>query len=187
MESSYFHFFSFYRNTLDIVKDKDQFYLKNYRPISLLTVDYKILVKLLANRLKSCINQLILPDQSGFLKGRNIGNNIRLIMDLIEYTQSHDLPGVILLLDIQKAFDSVNHEFLLKVLRRFNFGDKFVDWIKTLYSSRKSYIVNNGFFTKAVTMERGIFQGCPISPYLFLLVIETMALGVIHVLLMFPQ
>ena len=99
-------------------------------------------------------------------------------MDLIEYTESRDLPGAILLLDIQKAFDSVNHQYLLKVLKRFNFGDKFVDWIKTLYSSRKSYVVNNGFFTKAVMMERGIFQGCPISPYLFLLVIETMALAV---------
>ena len=159
-------------------KDKDPFYLKNYRPISLLTVDYKIFAKILANRLKRCLGNLIHSDQSGFLKGRNIGNNIRLILDVIEFTETNEIPGVILLLDIQKAFDSVNHKYLLHVLRRFNFGDKFIKWISTIYTGRKSYVINNGFLSKAIDMERGIFQGCPISPYLFLLVIETMALAV---------
>ena len=159
-------------------KDRDTSYLKNFRPISLLTVDYKILAKILANRLKKCLSHLIHPDQSGFLKGRNIGNNIRLIIDIIEYTELNHIPGAILLLDIQKAFDSVSHDFLLRVLRRFNFSTKFVNWIQGFYSGRKSYISNYGNFTKPIDMERGIFQGCPISPYLFLLVIETMALAI---------
>ena len=93
-------------------KDKDSYYLRNYRPISLLTVDYKIFAKTLANRLKNYLGELINSDQSGFLKGRNIGSNIRLIMDVIEYTEINDIPGAILLLDIQKAFDSVNHDFV---------------------------------------------------------------------------
>ena len=159
-------------------KDKDSYYLRNYRPISLLTVDYKIFAKTLANRLKNYLGELIHSDQSGFLKGRNIGSNIRLIMDVIEYTEINDIPGAILLLDIQKAFDSVNHDFLFEVLKRFNFGETFIKWIRTIYSSRKSYIINNGFLTKPINMERGIFQGCPISPYLFLVVIETMALAI---------
>ena len=101
-----------------------------------------------------------------------------MILDVIEFTEFNDIPGVILLLDIQKAFDSVNHDFLLKVLHRFNLGENFIKWISTIYNSRKNYIINNGFLSKPINMERGIFQGCPISPYLFLLVIETMALAV---------
>jgi len=159
-------------------KDKDGLYIRNYRPISLLTVDYKIFAKVLANRLKQCLQNLIHSDQTGFLKGRNIGNNIRLILDIIDYTDTKDIPGAILLLDIEKAFDSVSHKFLLQVLKHFNFGDQFISWIETIYSGRKSYIINNGFLTKPVEMAKGIFQGCPISPYLFLLIIETMAIPV---------
>ena len=98
--------------TLIPKKDKDISYLKNYRPISLLTVDYKILAKTIANRLKKCLDILIHSDQSGFLKGRNIGNNVRLITDIIEYAKLNNIPGAILLLDIQKAFDSVSHDLI---------------------------------------------------------------------------
>ena len=156
-------------------KDKDPLCIKNYRPITLLTVDYKILAKCLANRLKPCMNDVINSDQSGFLKGRNIGYNIRLSLDIIEYTEKNNIPASIVLLDIEKAFDSVKHDFLLEILKRFNFGDKFIDWIKVIYSERKSYVINNGYLTDRISMQRGIFQGCPISPYLFLFVIEIMA------------
>ena len=77
-------------------------------------------------------------------------------MDVIEYTEINDIPGAILLLDIYKAFDSVNHDFLFEVLKRFNFGETFIKWIRTIYSSRKSYVINNGFLTKPINMERGI-------------------------------
>ncbi len=159
-------------------KDKDPLFINNYRPISLLTVDYKIIAKTLANRIKKYLNEIINTDQSGFIKGRNIGNNIRLIIDAIEYTNCKNIPGAILLLDIEKAFDSVSHDFLLNVLKRFNFGDGFINWVKMLYSERKSYVNNNVFFTTPIAMNKGIFQGCPISPYLFLLVIETAAIAI---------
>lgn len=159
-------------------KDKDPLKIQNYRPITLLTVDYKILAKCLANRVKRFIHGLIHSDQSGFLKGRNIGNNVRLIFDIIEYTQTNEIPGAILLLDIQKAFDSVSHTFLFQTLKQFNFGDKFINWIKTLYASRQTYVMNNGSLTNRICVQRGIFQGCPISPYLFLFVIEIMALSI---------
>ena len=159
-------------------KDKDPLQVKNYRPITLLTTDYKILAKCFANRLKCCIHDLIHTDQSGFMKGRNIGHNIRLILDIIEYTDSNDIPGSILLIDIEKAFDSVSHNFLFQTLKQFNFGQGFIDSIKTLYSARQSYVINNGFLTERISMKRSIFQGCPISPYLFLLVIEIMALSI---------
>ena len=66
------------------------------------------------------------------MKGRNIGHNIRLILDIIEYTEINDIPGSILLLDIEKAFDSVSHNFLFLTLKQFNFSKDFIDSIKTL-------------------------------------------------------
>ena len=159
-------------------KDKDPLRIQNHRPISLLTVDYKIIAKTLANRLKKYLSSIINSDQSGFIKGRNIGNNVRLIMDVIDYADTKEIPGAILLLDIEKAFDSVNHEFLLRVLKYFNIGDNFIHWVKMMYSERNSYVINNGFLSNPLAMNNGIFQGCPISPYLFLLVIETAALAI---------
>ena len=96
-------------------KDKDPMYVKNHRPITLLNTDYKIIAKVMANRLKSCLNEIIHEDQTGFMKGRNIGSNIRTITDLIEYCDSNDIPGSIVLLDIEKAFDSVEHDYLYEV------------------------------------------------------------------------
>ena len=86
----------------------------------------------MADRLKNCMGDLIHDSQSGFLKGRNIGNNIRLLMDIIDYTEANNIPGALLLLDIEKAFDSVSHEFLLRVLEKFNFGNNFMKWVKAL-------------------------------------------------------
>ena len=95
--------------------------MKKYRPISLLSVDYKLIAKTMANRLKLHLDDLIHSDQSGFLKGRNIGDNVRLILDIIDYTDAHDLPGVILLLDIEKAFDCVRHNFFISGAQSFQF------------------------------------------------------------------
>ena len=164
--------------TLIPKKDKDPLLIKNYRPISLLSVDYKIIAKVFALRLKSILTEIIHIDQSGFLKGRNIAHNIRLIIDLIDYTNTHDIPGALLLLDIEKAFDSVEHEYLYKVLERFNIGNNFITWIKSFYNTRNTYITNNGHLSPVINMKRGIFQGCPISPYLFLLAIEILGISI---------
>ena len=130
----------------------------------------------MANRLKSALQQIIHIDQTGFMKGRNIGCNIRTIIDLIDYCDANDIPGSIILLDIEKAFDSVEHDYLFEVLKAFNLGSNFIQWIKSFYCERKSYICNNGFLSKGICMERGIFQGCPISPLLFLCAIEVLAI-----------
>ena len=157
-------------------KDKDPLLVKNYRPISLLNTDYKIIAKVMANRLKLCLHQIIHDDQTGFMKGRNIGANIRTIIDLIEYCDANQIPGSIILLDIEKAFDSVDHNYLFQVLHHFNFGDCFISRVKSFYSNRKTYIKNNGFISEEISMDRGIFQGCPISPLLFLCAIEVAAI-----------
>ena len=159
-------------------KDRDPYFVKNHRPISLLNTDYKIIAKVMANRLKIFLHEIINDDQTGFMKGRNIGCNIRTIINLIEYCDGNDIPGSIVLLDIEKAFDSVEHDYLFEVLEAFNLGSNFIQWIKTFYCNRKSYISNNGFLSEGIDMERGIFQGCPISPLLFLCAIEVLALSI---------
>jgi len=88
-------------------KNKDKTILENLRPISLLNVDYKILTKVLAKRLEKVLPKLVNPDQTGYVKGRYIGENIRLIEDLMFYTEKENLPGIAVFLDFRKAFDTI--------------------------------------------------------------------------------
>ena len=158
-----------------LFKKNDKHLLKNWRPISLLNTDYKILAHVLANRLKTVINKLIHTDQNGYIKGRNIGFNIRLIQDVIEYFENDNIEGAVLFLDFQKAFDTVNHNFMHAVLEKFNFGSSFIKWIKTIYSKSEACLTNNGWTSKPFEIQRGIRQGCPLSALLFLLVVEILA------------
>jgi len=99
--------------------------VENWRPISLLCSDYKILSKLLANRLKSVIGTVVHVDQSYCIPGRSISDNIFLIRDLIDCGLKEDGVGL-LFLDIEKAFDSVDHTYMFHVLQKFGFGEKFI-------------------------------------------------------------
>ena len=110
--------------------NKDLRYLKNWRPISLLNTDYKILAKTLATRLQSVINTIISPDQTGYIKGRYIGQNLRTIIDIIEYTNKENISGLMVFLDFQKAFDTISWPYLFTTLKAFNFGPKFRKWIE---------------------------------------------------------
>jgi hypothetical protein len=124
--------------------------------------------------LPSVINQ----DQSAYLKGRYIGENIRTITDIIDYCKSKRLSAILLLIDFEKAFDTVNWQFLEQVLKKFNFGEIFRKWIKILYTDVKSYIVNNGHFSDIFQILRDVRQGCPLSAYLFLLIVEMLAVNI---------
>ena len=133
--------------TLIPKKDKNRQILKNWRPISLLTVDYKILAKSLANRLKKVIDKLICNDQTGYIKGRYIGENIRTIKDMITYLKLKNKTGILLLIDFEKAFDSVRWDFMAETLKAFNFGPIFQKWVKVLYTNSQSAVLNNGHQT----------------------------------------
>ena len=155
--------------------NKDVRMLKNWRPLSLLNTDYKILAKTLASRLQLVITKLVKPDQTGCIRGRYIGENIRTILDLIEYTTLNNIPGYMVMIDFEKAFDSVSWPYLFSTLHKYNFGNFFIKWIKLLYNEPMLCVTNNGFASSFFPMGRGIRQGCPISALLFLLVAETMA------------
>lgn len=164
--------------TLLLKDGRDPLEMKSYRPISLLNVDYKLIAKVMSQRLKRVITSLIHTDQQGFLSGRNISSNIRTIIDLIEYSDFENIPGSIVLLDFEKAFDRIEHGYLFKVLEQYNLGDNFIKYVKTFYMNRSSFVINNGNMTESIQMSRGIFQGCPISPYLFVLAIEMLAIAI---------
>ena len=117
-------------------KDKDIRYLKNWRPISLLNTDYKILTKLLSTRLQNVISTIVATDQTGYIKNRYIGENIRTVVDVIDYLKEYNKPGILLQLDFEKAFDSVSWNFLYMALKQFGFE-------KILESGYQRYITTH--------------------------------------------
>ena len=121
-------------------KKGDQTLLRNKRPIVLLDTLYKIVAKVLAGRMSKVIDKLIGNDQTGFMKGRNIAENIRLMSDVIHYCESQHISGILMNLDFAAAFNSIEHSFLFRTLSAFNFGDNFKRWIKVLGISRNRII-----------------------------------------------
>ena len=119
--------------TLIEKEGKDTLNIKNYRPITLLNVDYKILSKVLAKRIKEVLNEIIHHDQVGYIQNRNIGEAVRLIDDLL-FDFFNRTNGFLVTVDFEKAFDSVSHEFLFEVLKLFGFGKSFCSWVKILYT-----------------------------------------------------
>ena len=152
--------------------------IKNWRPISLINVDIKVASKAIANRLKAVIHNLISVDQTAYVKGRFIGESIRVINDLIEHINREDEEGILFSTDIEKAFDSVDHNFLFATLKRYGFETEFVDFIKTLLFDAQSCIVNKGYTTDYFKLERGTRQEDPLSAYLFILVFEVLLIQV---------
>ena len=156
-------------------KDKDLRYLANWRPVSLLNTDYKVLTKLLAIRLQKVIPSLVNPDQVGYIKNRYIGENIRILSDILQYAELENIEAYITQIDFEKAFDSVEWRFLFDTLKTLNFGEYFTSWIKTLYTDISACAGNNGNYSEYFKLSRSIRQGCPISALLFLLVVEMLA------------
>ena len=158
-----------------IFKKGERELLKNYRPISLTNCDYKILAFVLASRLQKVIHLLVSNEQTAYIKQRFIGENIRLLEDIMQYAEENNIPGTLLFLDFEKAFDSLEWHFMFKTLERFNFGPIFRRWIRILYIEPTALIKFNGWLTEEITLTRGIRQGCPISALLFILCTEMLA------------
>ena len=112
------------------------------------------------------------------MKNRYIGENVRLIADIIDYTKTKEIQGVALFLDFKKAFDSIERDYLSTVLDVFNFKEDFKRWVKVFYTDISSCVTNNGFASPFFNLHRGVRQGCPLSGLLFVLGIELLNLAI---------
>lgn len=161
--------------TLILKKDKDPLLCSSYRPISLLNVDFKILSKILALRLQRVLPQIISLDQTGFMTGRHSYHNSRRLLNII-HTPSSSVPEIVVSLDAEKAFDRVEWSFLYDVMDRFGLGEDFVRWVQLLYSSPLASVRTNNNLSPPFSLGRGTRQGCPLSPLLFAIAIEPLAI-----------
>ena len=150
--------------------------LSGLRPITLLNSDYKAIEKAIANRMDPAMPHIINADQRGFMKNRRIASNIRMIFELMRFTEQNDISSFILSLDFQKCFDKIEFCALYGALEYFQFGDYVTNWTKILYSGFQVNTQNNGFFSKRISIQRGIHQGGPCSSLYFLICAELMAI-----------
>ena len=164
--------------TLIEKKDKDKRYLSNWRPISLINMDVKIGSKAIAKRLENILPNVIHHNQCAYVKGRTTFDAVRTIEDVMDFTEMCHIDGRLICIDFQKAFDTVNREFLFSTLSAFGFGSSFIQWIHTLYNNISSCVLNNGYSTSSFAVERGVRQGDPLSAYLFIMVLEILCISI---------
>ena len=144
-------------------------------------MDVKIGSKAIAKRLEKILPYVIHHNQCAYVKGRTIFDAvlIRTIEDVMDFTEKCHIDGRLICIDFQKAFDTVSREFLFLTLSAFGFGSSFIQWVYTLYNKINipSCVLNNGYSTSSVAVERGVRQGDPLSAYLFIMVLEILCIS----------
>ena len=157
--------------------NKDSRLLQNLRPITLLNCDYKLIEKVIANRIEPCLHNLIHRDQKGFIRGRKIAINTRKLLDILQDTENKNTEAVILSCDFKKAFDRVEFKSLLSVLEYFKFPENIVSWTAILYRNFGLQVQNNGYMSKEIAVTRGLHQGGPCSSLYFVILVEVLAIN----------
>jgi hypothetical protein len=170
---------TFNENIVTLIFKKDfehqKKYPKNYRPITLQNLDYKVLYKVLALRLQKVIGKIIPHFQHAYVPGRRISDAILLMKAIIHKTSRNGEGAAALFIDAEKAFDSVDHKFTEKIMRAFNLPDEFIKWVNMAFQSSQMQLKINGYLTDPFSMDGGGKQGDPLYPFIFIMAMTAMA------------
>jgi hypothetical protein len=139
-----------------------------------------LITKAIALRLNSVLDQLISPCQSAYIPGRIITNKVRILKTYRKYASLHRRQFSIISLDAKKAFDSVDHSYIVEILKKYGFGDTFIHTFKTLYKNNESSVLLNGFKSEKFKIERGVKQGDALSCGIFILAIDPLLRNIEH-------
>lgn len=146
--------------------------LGDYRPISLIGCYYKIITKVMAHRVKKVVGKLIGDVQNAFIEGRYILDGVLIANETMDFLKKTKKKSLIFKVDFEKAYDSLNWDFLSEIMRCMGFGSKWCKWVEACLQSASVSILVNGSPTKEFTMGRGVRQGDPLAPFLFILAAE---------------
>ena len=151
---------------------------RNWRPITLLNVDYKLASRVIAGRLLKVIHLVVDKDQTCGVPGHFIGENVALLRDVIDYASSSGSPIAILSLDQEKAFDHIDWDFMRLTLSAMGFGPTFISWVDLFYHHVQSSVLVNDRLFPFFSLSRGVRQDCPLFPLLYVLVSEVLAVNI---------
>jgi len=157
-----------------IHKSGDRTQCGNYRPITLLNTDYRILAKVLATRFKQISGKIIDEEQAAFVPHRQIGDNVRLLQFIPWLLKSMGRTTGVLFCDFIKAYDTVDRQFLRKTLERLRVGERFLQWYDVLYSDTQACVRIDGHLSSLQPFQTGVRQGCPLAPFLYLCITQAL-------------
>ena len=156
--------------------EKDKRFLTNWRPLTLLNTLYKLISGCIAERIKPVLDDIIHPDQKGFVPGWYIGEVIRTTYDIMHHAKEKQKAGLLLCIDFEKAYDSISFKYIKKCLNFYDFGPDLIKWVEMLLYDFTAVTNHCGNISKYFQINRGCRQGDPIASYLFIICIEILAI-----------
>lgn len=156
-------------------KDGDKSQVKNWRPITLLNISYKIIAKILARRIRDILKEVVLVTQIGFIKGRYILYNLITSWEAMNWAKDDKQNAAMVLLDFEKAYDRIEWPFVVNMLEAFGFPKVLCKWVNILFKDSSIVIDVNGELSECIPLGRSIRQGCPLAPALYVIVVDALS------------